>query len=103
MYDDNETNQQYYDTFTIYQHSRAADQVHFLRGVKYRLTVQTDSKWFSGTKENIFVELIGMNGFTDEIELENKGQLGNTNQKDQFDISHEGSNRNLVYSLTKIF
>ena len=35
-----------------------------------------------------------MNGFTDEIELENKGQLANTNQKDQFDISHEGSDGN---------
>ena len=52
--------------------------------------MQTDAKWFSGTSENIVVELIGSNGATDEILLENRGQLAQTNQKDAFDVSHEG-------------
>ena len=89
------------DTFTIYQNSRVPDQIHFLRGIKYRLTVQTDAKWFSGTSENIIVELIGSNGATDEILLENRGQLAQTNQKDAFDVSHEGKAQvsNIKYIL----
>lgn len=37
------------------------------------------------------MELIAERGVTNLIELKNKGSMANTNQKDQFDVSHEGT------------
>ena len=70
------------------------DQIHVLPGVKYRLTVQTSPKWFSGTSEDVLMELIAERGVTKLIELKNKGSMANTNQIDQFDVSHEGTEYN---------
>ena len=45
----------------------------------------------SGTNEDIIVKLIGTRASTDEIRIENRGNVAQTNQIDQFDIAHEGS------------
>ena len=45
---------------------------------------------FSGTNEDIIVKLIGSKSSTDEIRIENRGNVAQTNQIDQFDIAHEG-------------
>ena len=44
----------------------------------------------SGTNEDIIVKLIGSKSSTDEIRIENRGNVAQTNQIDQFDIAHEG-------------
>ena len=46
---------------------------------------------FSGTNEDIIVKLIGTRASTDEIRIENRGNVAQTNQIDQFDIAHEGT------------
>ena len=40
------------------------------------------------------MELIAERGVTKLIELKNKGSMANTNQIDQFDVSHEGTEYN---------
>ena len=47
LYDDIESNtMNIKDTFSILRSSEAPNNVNFLRGVKYRLTTQTEAKWF---------------------------------------------------------
>ena len=52
---------------------------------------------FSGTNEDIIVKLIGTRASTDEIRIENRGNVAQTNQIDQFDIAHEGSFKTATY------
>lgn len=90
LYDDIESNtMNIKDTFSILRSSETANNVNFLKGVKYRLTTQTEAKWFSGTNEDIILKLIGSRASTDEIRIENRGNVAQTNQIDQFDIAHE--------------
>ena len=51
----------------------------------------------SGTNDDIIVKLIGSKASTDEIRIENRGNVAQTNQIDQFDIAHEGLLR-VLYS-----
>ena len=47
LYDDIESNtMNIKDTFSILRSSETPNNVNFLRGVKYRLTTQTEAKWF---------------------------------------------------------
>ena len=50
------------------------------------------------------MELIAERGVTNLIELKNKGSMANTNQKDQFDVSHEGTeNISVTLDITVSF
>ena len=54
LYDDIESNtMNIKDTFSILRSSETPNNVNFLRGVKYRLTTQTEAKWFRLVKSRL--------------------------------------------------
>ena len=55
---------------------------------------------FSGTNDDIIVKLIGSKASTDEIRIENRGNVAQTNQIDQFDIAHEGLYLKMLHCVT---